>query len=143
MAITKILGYGTKLMLGDGAVSGETFTLIPGVKSFKLPTGKADLVDVTTHDSPGKRQENITGLLKAGSFTIDVEWDQTNVIHAGLWELYESGAQNNFQVVLPDAGETTFDFAALLTQMEWDLSVDKDLVCTCTLDMTGDVTLVP
>lgn len=137
----KILGYGAQLMLGD-AESPEGFDLIPSMKDWKFPTGKASMVDVTTHDSPARTKESIAGLLDTGSFGVDIIYDPANVIHQELYELKELGEERNYQVILPDTDSTTFELTCVVTEFEIGLPVDKELSASVTFEVSGAVTLV-
>ena len=53
-----IAAYGTLLKLGDGGTP-ENFTTIAEVRDIGGPELGADVVDVTSHDSPGAWEEVI------------------------------------------------------------------------------------
>ncbi len=138
--MSKIRAYGSKLKLGDGA-SPEAFTEVPGLKDFVLPTGEADNIDVTAHDSPGRTREYIAGFLDTGEIEIEFYYDPANAVQDDLRELKESGEENNFQVVLPDDDATTFEFAATVNTFEIAMPVEDALTATCSLKITGEVSL--
>jgi predicted secreted protein len=135
-------GYGTKLKLGNGA-SPEVFTEIPGLKGFTLPSGSADQIDVTAHDSPDTTKQYISGLIETGELGFDIFFDSSESIHEDLWDLNASGDEKNWQVLAPDTGATLFEFAAFVTNMEIEFPVEDAINATVTIKLTGTVTMTP
>jgi predicted secreted protein len=74
--------------------------------------------------------------------TCDLFWiaDPSQV---ALQDAYEAAETTNFRVVLPDAGGTTYQFAAFVTNLSWDLPVDDAIKRSLTLKISGPVTEVP
>ena len=136
----KILGYGTELQLGDGETP-EEFTAIPGLKDFELPTGQADKVDVTAHDSPDRSKEYIAGLLDTNSFDFEIYWDPNDDTHQDLWALKGSGDVRNWKVVEPDDEATEFSFTAFVADMVIAHPVEDAMTAKVTIEIAGAVTM--
>ena len=137
--MAKRLGYGTTLELGDGA-SPEQFTAIAALRGFDLPTGEADDVDVTTHDSPNRAKEYISGLFEAGEFGVEVLWDpQVETTHQDLFDLKASGDTANWKVTDPDGVE--YDFEAYVKKLEVGHPVENAIIAKVGIKISGDVSM--
>jgi predicted secreted protein len=100
--------------------------------------------DVTHHGSPGGWREYVGTLLSAGEITFDLNFVPTDATHnpsTGLIADLKNRVKRNFKLVFPDAGATTWSFAALVTGFEPEESVDGILNASVTLQVTGQPTL--
>jgi predicted secreted protein len=135
--MAKRLGYGTELLLGDGA-SPEAFDSIAALKDFDLPTGEADQVDVTTHDSPDRTKEYISGLFETGEVGFEVLWDPAvETTHQDLFDLKATGDTRNWKVTDPDGID--YEFAAFVTALEIGHPVADAITAKITIKISGDV----
>jgi len=138
-----ISAFGTLLKIGDGG-SPETFTTIAEVTDISGPSLSADTIDVTNHNSAGGYREFIQGLKDAGEVTFTINFIPTESTHnaaTGLLKDYEDGTLRNFQLVFPDAGNTTWSFAAVVTGFEPAEPIDDKLAADVTLKISGQPTL--
>ncbi len=135
-------GFGTLLKIGDGG-SPENFTTIAEVQDIGGPAFSLDAVEITHHGSGGWR-EYIAGLLDAGEISFDLNFEPTETTHgytAGLLKDMTDKTTRNFQLVFPDAGNTTWEFAALITGFEVNEPVGDKISASITLKITGQPTL--
>ena len=133
-----ISGVGAQFKRGDGA-SSETFAAIAEVNSITGPTMSRDTIDVTSLDSTGGYREFIGGFRDGGEVTLNM-----NFALAGYNDMkddYELDTLTNYQVVLPDTGNTTFEFAALVTSLGLAVPMDDKVTSDVTLKISGEVTL--
>lgn len=139
-----ISAFGTLLKIGDGATPTETFTTIAEVSNISGPGFSLDTTDVTNHSSPGGWEEAIPTILHAGEVSFDINFVPTDPTHGfstGLLHDMVNRIKRNFQLVFPNAGNTTWSFAAFVTGFEPAEPVDDKLSASVTLKLTGQPTL--
>ena len=132
MASNAFSGVGTEFKRGDGA-SNEQFTAIAEVNSIGGPDMSRDTIDVTSLDSTGGYREFIAGFRDGGEVTLD-SYDDLKLD-------FESDDTVNYQIVLPDTNNTTFDFAALVSSLGAAVPMDDKVAATATFKISGQVTL--
>ncbi len=139
-----ISAFGTLLKIGDGG-GPESFTAIAEVKDISGPRLSLDTEDVTSHSSPGSWEEHIGTVLRSGEVTFEVNYLPTHATHnasTGLIADMVNKTKRNFQLVFPDAGNTTWGLAALVTGFEPSEPVQGVLGASITLKITGQPSLV-
>ena len=122
----------------------EAFTTIAQVSNISGPGLSLDVEDVTTHDSTGAWEEVVATVLRSGEITLDLVWDPATATHSwgvGLLAVMPRRATRNFQVIFPDAGSTTWSFAAEVVSFEPDAPHDGALTASVALKLTGNITL--
>lgn len=138
-----VAGFGSLLKIGDGA-GPEVFTTIAEVKDISGPSLSMATIDVTNQSSTGGWAEFIGGIKDAGEVTFDVNFlpaDATHNAATGLIRDYNNRTKRNFQLVFPDAGATTWSFAALVTAFQPTEPIGDALTASVTLKITGQPTL--
>ena len=138
-----ISAFGTLLKIGDGG-DPESFTTIAEVKDISGPSLSLATEEITNHSSPGGWREFIGTLLDAGEVTFDINFIPTHSTHnasTGLIADMVNKVKRNFQLVFPDAGNTTWNFTALITGFELSEPVEGTLSASVTLRITGQPTL--
>jgi predicted secreted protein len=136
-------GYGCVLKRGDGG-SPEVFTTVAGITHIGGPDMKVDMIDVTSMDSPNGWREFIGGLKDGGSLRLTCNFDPqtaTQSYSTGLLKDFVNRTKRNFQLVLSDAGATTWSFAGFVTDFPVDMPVDGKLSVDITIKITGQPTL--
>lgn len=131
-------GVGTQFKRGDGA-SNEAFTAIAEINSIGGPDMSRDTIDVTSLDSTGGYREFIAGFRDGGEISLDMNF--TLATYDDMKLDFESDDTVNYQIVLPDTGNTTFEFAALVTGLGVAVPMDDKVTATVTLKISGQVTL--
>lgn len=134
------LGYGTKLKMSDMAPTTPVFTEIGEIKDGPNDEDSVELVDVTNHQSPGKRKEYIGALIDGGELTFTVNYipdhpthDRSTGIQAKL------GQSVDFKLEEPGNTEG-FGFAAIIMNCSRSYPVAEAMEMQVTLKKTGDVT---
>jgi predicted secreted protein len=133
-----IAGVGTSFKRGDGA-SPEVFTAIAEVNSIKGPGMIRNFIDVTSLDSTGGYKEFIGGFRDGGEVTLNMNFTLDG--YAQMLDDFEDDDSHNYQIVLPDTGNTTLDFAAFVTNLPLTVSPDDKVTIDVTLKITGEVSL--
>jgi hypothetical protein len=137
-----LAAYGVLLKMGDGD-DPEVFTTIAEVRDIDGPELELEAKEVTSHDSNGWR-EFIGTLQSGGEVSFDLNFIPTNATHsysAGLIKNLVGRTLNNYQLVFPDSGTTTWQFAALVTSFKPSSAVEDELAAEVTLQLSGQPTL--
>jgi predicted secreted protein len=127
---------GTQLQAGDGAAS-EVFTLIPEVRSITGPSMSADVLDATSHDTPGGFRDKKQGLKDWGTLSFEMLWIPSNAMHLQLFADYKAGTERNYKVIYPNVGNTTFSFRGFVSNNPMSAPFDQLLTKTVELVILG------
>ena len=131
-------GVGAQFKRGDGA-SNEAFAALAEVNSIQGPNKTRDTIDVTSLDSTDGYREFIAGFRDGGEVVLNM-----NFTRAGFDVLnddYESDDSVNYQIVLPDTGQTTLDLAGYVTNVAMGIPMDDKVTMDITIKITGPVAL--
>jgi len=94
---------------------------------------------VTNLDSSGGYREFIAGFRDGGEVSLTMNFTKTGFDDMNTD--FESDSSVNYQIVLPDTGNTTFDFAAYVTSLGMSVPTDDKVTASVTLKITGQVTM--
>jgi hypothetical protein len=133
-----IPSHGTLLKIGDGGGT-EVFTTIAKIKDIGGPAFNRGTHDASTQTTDWG--EVVPGIKMGGQVTFDINLIPTDGTHdesTGLLKDFIDGTKRNFQLEFPDAGTTTWQFAAFVVNYEPDAPVDGLLTASLTLEITGD-----
>ncbi len=135
--MAKYAGYDALLKVKSGASYGT----IAQVRDVAGPALKQETVEVTHRDG-NKWRERVGGLKDGGEVTFDVIYDPDLASHAagsapGFVYMLQNGTIGDFQLVLPDATNTTCTFFALVTSVEPKAPMGDALTADVTLQITG------
>lgn len=130
-----MLGYGTKIRVGDGG-SPQTFTEIGEVGDFE-DGDSIELVEVTNHQSPNGRREYIAALKDGAEMTLTCNYLPGHATHNRATGLQgKIGEVLDFQILAP--GETEiYNFSALVMGVTKSFPVQGVQQITFTLKKTG------
>lgn len=135
------LGYGTKLKMGDGE-EPQVFTEIGEVGDFE-DGDTIELIEVTNHQSPGKRKEYIASLKDGAEISFPVNYIPTHATHNRATGLRgKIGEVVDFQIVAPGE-EETYEFSALVMGVTRSFPVQGVMQMTITLKKTGADSYTP
>lgn len=135
--------HNTFLKVGDGS-SPEVFSKIAEVMSISGGGIKLDTKEVTHQDSPDHYREKIATLLSVGDITFGINFLPQNATHsvsAGLVYLQVNRTNRNFQIVMTDAGTTTWTFPCYVTDFSPDYNIEDQTQASVTLTVNGKPTL--
>ncbi len=134
-----ISSFGTLLKLGDGAGT-EVFTTIAEVMDISGPSSTMNTAEVTSQSSANGYSEHIGTILNGGEVTFDINYGPVDGTHdesTGLISVMNARTLNNFQLIFPDSGTTTWSFAALVTGFEPSAPVDGALTASVSMLISG------
>ena len=138
MASNAFSGVGAVFNRGDGT-SDETFTAVAEINSIGGPDMSRDSIDVTSLDSTGGYREFIAGFRDGGEVSLDMNFTLDS--YDDMKVDFESDDTVNYQIVLPDTNETTFEFAGLVTSLGIAVPMDDKVTATVAIKISGQVTL--
>jgi len=131
---------GTQVKLGDDA-SPLTYATVGQVRSIAGPTVKPNIVDVTTHDTPGFWRRKLAVLIDPGDATFEINLDTADATHSfvtGMWNLLINLTLRGYQLIFPnDVG--TLGFLAYVGSHEFNAPVDNVLSARIQLAITDAV----
>ena len=136
-----ISSHGTLLKKGDGG-DPEAFATVAEVLDISGPEETTETEDATNHGSNGW-EEVITTIQVAGEVSFDVNYvpgDATHDASTGLIADKRNKTLRNWKIVMPDAGNTTENFAAYVTKVGRTRNVRGKLTGSFTLKITGPIT---
>lgn len=133
-----IAGVGAQFKRESDESSG-VFAAIAEINSIAGPGMTRDTIDVTNLDSTGGYREFITGFRDGGEVTLEMNFTLDG--YNQMKDDFEDDDTHDYQIVLPDTGETTLEFAALVTSLPLSVPTDDKITISITLKVTGQVTL--
>ena len=138
MASNAIAGVGTSFKRSDGA-SSPSFVAIAEVNSIDGPNMSRDTIDVTSLDSTGGYREFIGGFRDGGEISLEMNF--TFAGYEAMKTDFESSDKQDYQIVMPDAGNTTFDLSGFVSSIGMAVPTDDKVTATVTIKISGQVTL--
>ena len=129
---------GSQFKRGDGA-SAEAFTAIAEINSIDGPNMSRETIDVTSLDSVGGYREFITSFRDGGQ--VDLDCNFTLAGYAAFLADFQFDDSVNYQIVWPDTGATTLDFAAYIINVGSSTPMGDKIQMKATVKITGAVTL--
>ncbi len=134
----KYTGFPTVLKRGNADGPPETFTSIAGVRAVSPPKGTANVVDSTTMDNPNGFKTKLSGLRDGGTAKLQVAFDPADTGHQTLIIDYKLGTLRDFEVVLPDTGQTVVAFSAIVKECGPETPLDGLMTMDCSLEVSGE-----
>lgn len=131
----------TEAFAGIGAEfhrwNGSHWDTIAEITSIKGPGKKRDTIEVTSLDAIDGYKEIIGGLRDGGSVSLSMNFRRA------MFDLFnadfESDVLQNYEIVLPDATITTFEFTGLVTELPLNISVKDAVSADVTIQISGKV----
>lgn len=134
-------GQGTQLQVGDGG-SPETFTTIAEITKIQGTGAKTDIIDLTNMDSTGAYREKLATLLDAGEINFDANFVPSNTTQQSLQAKFDGRTKSDWKIVLPGV-RGTWSFTAFIGGIDFDVTVDKQVVMSGKLVISGPRTFTP
>ena len=145
MTSSAIHASGALFQVGDGGGT-EVFTTVAEVKNIDGPNMSMDILDVTAHQTSGYWRQKIAGHHNPGQITLDLNFVPAGATHknaaGGLLYLFNNRTRNNFKLVFPDVGATTWSFAGFVTGFKPGANTAEALTASVTIELTDAPTLV-
>lgn len=140
-------GFGVTFNIGSGALaSTPTYTAIAAVESWNGVEIEAIMSEATHHGSTNGFAEHVpSGKFKQSPIELGLGFDITEETHdnasGGLIHALLNKTLLAYQMVLPDASNTTFTFDAYVSKIKWESAQEEHIKAMVTLQPTGSATL--
>jgi len=130
---------GTLLKIQDDATA-TLFNTVGGVENISGPGLSLDMAETTDHDSTW--EEMVPTILRTGEITFDINLDQNSeTTHQTLLTRLKNKTNKVAQIVFPDDGTTTWEFAGYVTGFNPTMNTPDKLTAAITFKPTGVPTL--
>jgi len=132
----------SKAFSGVGAIfrrwSGAAWVSLGEINDIRGPGLTRDVTDVTSLNSTDGYKEFIAGFRDSGTVVFGMNFvrEDYDVMKAD----FESNTLQNYEVVLPDADKTSFEFVGLVTELPLTIGADK-VTTEVTIKISGKVTV--
>ena len=134
-------GKGTLLQYSKD--SGVTYTSIPQVISdITLPSPEAEDMDVTHHESPGRRREALDGFIPIAKLPFTISWLPSSAIHQALLADYiaDPPVLRDFKIIWTDDKSNYATFQGYISMFEPSGPLTSQNKASCSIKLAGDVT---
>lgn len=135
MASSAFAGVGTMFRRWSGAA----WVNIAEINSISGPSMTRDTIDVTSLDSTGGYREFITGFRDGG--TVQLTMNFTRATYDTMKTDFESDDLQDYEIMLPDNENTSFEFSGLVTEIPLEIAADDKVTATVTIKISGEVTV--
>ena len=110
---------------------------IAEVLSITGPGMSRDVIDVTSLDSTDLYREFIAGFRDAGTVVLNMNFrrDEYDTMKSD----FENNDLQNYEIVLPDAENTTLEFEGLVTELPLTIASDTQVTQDVTIKISGKV----
>jgi predicted secreted protein len=132
-----VAGVGTLFRRWDA--TGGTWENIAEINSISGPGMTRDTIDVTSLSSMGGYREFITGFRDGG--TINLSMNFTRATYETMKDDFEDDTAKNYEIVLPDAENTSLEFTGLVTEVPLDISADDKITSSVVIKISGEVVM--
>jgi len=119
--------------------SGSAWVNIAEVNSITGPNKTRETIDVTSLDSVGGYREFIASFRDGG--TVQLTMNFTRATYDLMNDDFEDDTAQSYEIVLPDAENTTLEFNGLVTEVPLTISTDDKVTADVTIKVTGQPTV--
>jgi len=112
---------------------------IAEINSIEGPTMTRETIDVTSLDSTDGYREFITSFRDGGTVTLNMNFTRDG--YETMKDDFEDEDLQNYEIVLPDDDNTSFEFQGLVTECPLSISADDKVGSTVAIKVSGSVTV--
>ena len=128
-------GVGAKLR----RLATSVYEDIAEVISISGPSMSRETIDVTNLDSTDGYREFIGSLRDGGSVSLELNFLRST--YDDFKTDFENDSLEDYEILLPDAENTSFNFQALVTELGMETPVDDKISVSVTMKISGTVNL--
>jgi len=110
---------------------------IAEIVSITGPGMSRDTIDVTSLSSSGGYREFIAGFRNAGTIVLSMNF--TRAEYDQMKEDFESDDLQSYEIVLPDAENTSLEFVGLVIELPLSIPADDKITVDVTIQISGSV----
>lgn len=137
MSSLGVSGVGTEFRYWD--TTEEAWTKLAEVTSITGPSKSRESIDVTSLDTTGGYREFIGSFRDGGTVTLAMVFRRDT--YEVMNDHFESSDNQNYEIVLPDAENTTLEFEGLVQELPLTISPDDKISVDVTIKVSGQPTL--
>lgn len=130
-----IAGVGTKFRRWNGS----NWVDLAEINSITGPNKSRDTIETTSLDSTDGYRTFIGGFRDGGTVALPMNF--TRDTYELMNTDFESDVLQNYEILLPDAESTSFEFEALVTELGLGIPTDDKVSADVTLKISGQVTI--
>ena len=119
--------------------SGTAWVNISEVNNITGPGMTRETIDVTSLDSTGGYREFIGGFRDGG--TISLSMNFTRSTYDLMKDDFESDVVQDYEMVFPDAENTTVEFSGLVTECPLTIPTDDKITSDVVIKISGQVSI--
>jgi predicted secreted protein len=131
-----ISGVGTQFRRWNSALG--QWVAIAEINNIGGPSKSRETIDTTALDTVGGYRTVITGLRDAGTVTLAMNFTRNG--YEQMDDDFADDAAKNYEIVLPDADNTTLEFEGFVTELPLTIPPEKVTV-DVTIKISGAVTI--
>jgi predicted secreted protein len=113
------------------------FETIGGLVQPQEPVLDRDMLDATDTESPARYKEYLAGLRNAEAFDLEFERRRADPQQQLLYDDYNVDVPRTYQLVAPDAAQTTWEFDGYVKTIKPSNPLDGKEVIAVTFQPTG------
>lgn len=119
--------------------SGSAWVNLSEIKSIEGPGMTRETIDVTSLDSTGGYREFIASFRDGGTVSLSMIFrrDTYDIVH----DHFESDTVQTYEIVLPDAENTTLEFDGLVQECPLSIVVDDAIMADVVIKVSGQPTV--
>jgi predicted secreted protein len=119
--------------------SGSAWEKIAEVNNISGPTMTRETIDTTSLDTTGGYRTFITGFRDGGQITFAMNFtrDEYETLKAD----FESDDLQDYEIVLPDDDNTSFEFQGLVTEIPLTIPPGDKVTVDVTIKISGEVNI--
>jgi len=128
-----VAGVGTRFRRWTGSAWAD----LAEVTGITGPNKSRDTIDVTSLDTTGGYREFIGGFRDGGTVTLPMNFtrDTYDLMNTD----FESDVLKNYEIVLSDSENTSFEFEGFITELGLAVPVDDKISADVTIKISGQV----
>lgn len=119
--------------------SGSAWEKIAEVNNISGPTMTRETIDTTSLDTTGGYRTFITGFRDGGQITFAMNFTRDE--YETLKSDFESDDLQDYEIVLPDDDNTSFEFQGLVTEIPLTIPPGDKVTVDVTIKISGEVNI--
>ncbi len=123
---------------GVGVVFNRNSVAVAGVNSISGPDKTRDTIDTTALDTAGGYRTFIGGFRDGGEITLTMNYEVVG--YTNLDTDFAATANQSYEIVLSDTGNTSYAFSGWVTSLGMDIPLDDKVTMTVTIKVDGVIT---
>lgn len=132
-----IAGVGTQFRRWNTSIG--SWDTIGEINSITGPGMTRDTIDTTALDTLGGYRTFIAGFKNAGTIALAMNFTRTT--YEQMLTDFESDVVQNYEIILPDADNTSLEFEGLVTELPLTIPPDDKVTADVTIQITGAVNM--